>query len=115
MSETLELRDLRSALRRRWWIPALVALAGVGLGLVAAADITPVHPAQGTLPAGPVSSTDIPSTTLRASESLASFYAHLARRQVVPQPLTQALGLTVPWDELRTRCSAVPPSQNARF
>jgi capsular polysaccharide biosynthesis protein len=115
MSETLELRDLRTALRRQWWIPAALALGGLVVGMVAATNVSPVYRAKGTLLVGPVNSTVIRSTTLRASESLAAFYADLARRQVVLDPVTKTLNLATPWDRLRNSVSAVTPDQNPRL
>ena len=83
MSDTLEWRDLATSTARRWWIPLVLALLAAGIGGYAATSLVGVHRAEGTLLVGPLNSTITRSTTLRASESLAAFYADVARRQVV--------------------------------
>ena len=115
MDDGVELRDLRAEFRRRWWIPAFLAVAGIVLGLLVAKQVAPVHRAQGSLLVGPINGTVTLSTTLRASESLAAFYADLARRQVVLDPATQNLRLSTPWEELRNQVSAVVSEQNPRL
>ena len=114
MSDTVELRGLGQRVRRRWWVPAVLAIAGVVLGVAVSDQVAPVHRAQGTLLVGPINGTVTKSTTLRASESLATFYADLARRQVVLDPVVDTLRLSTSWEELRTQVSAVIPDRNPR-
>lgn len=114
MSETAEWRDLRESALRRWWIPLLLAVVGAALGVYAASNLDPVYRSQGTLLVGPLDSTVTRSTTLRASESLAIFYADVARREVVLVPVREQLGLSMSLDDLRSSVSAVVPDQNPR-
>jgi len=114
MGDTIELRGLGHLLRRRWWVPALLAIAGVVLGVALSDTIAPVHRSQGTLLVGPINGTVTKSTTLRASESLAIFYADLARREVVLGPVVDSLHLSMSWEELRNEVNAVIPDQNPR-
>ena len=114
MSDTLGWGDLVTSTRRRWWIPAVLALVGAILGVYAASNLNPVYRSQGTLLVGPLNSTVSRSTTLRASESLAVFYADIARREVVLVPVRRQLGLSMSVDDLRNSVSAVVPDQNPR-
>jgi succinoglycan biosynthesis transport protein ExoP len=114
MDDAVELRDLGRQLRRRWWAPVLLAVVGVVVGVLVAGRMAPVYRAQGTLLVGPLSGSVTLSTTLRASESLAAFYADLARRQVVLEPVVKSLQLQTSWEELREQVSAVIPDQNPR-
>jgi capsular polysaccharide biosynthesis protein len=114
MSDTIELRGLGHPLRRQWWVPVLLAIAGVFVGVTVSGLVAPVHRAQGTLLVGPINGTVTKSTTLRASESLAILYADLARRQVVLDPVVKSLHLSRSWEDLRTHVSAVIPDQNPR-
>jgi succinoglycan biosynthesis transport protein ExoP len=114
MSDAIELRGLVQRVRRRWWVPAGLAIAGVVLGVAVSDQVSPVHRAQGTLLVGPINGTVTKSTTLRASESLATFYADLARRQVVLDPVVDTLRLSRSWAELRNHVSAVIPDRNPR-
>ena len=74
----------------------------------------PVHRSQGTVLVGPLDSTVTRSTTLRASESLATFYADLARRELVLVPVRERLGLSMSLEQLRTSVSATVPDENPR-
>jgi succinoglycan biosynthesis transport protein ExoP len=114
MSDTLDLRDLAHNARRLWWVPVAMAVVGASLGVLAATNLNPVHRAQGTVLVGPLDSTVTRSTTLRASESLATFYADLARREVVLVPVRERLGLSTSLAQLRNSVSAVVPEQNPR-
>ena len=73
-----------------------------------------MHRSQGTVLVGPLDSTVTRSTTLRASESLATFYADLARRELVLVPVRERLGLEMPLEQLRTSVSATVPDENRR-
>jgi hypothetical protein len=114
MSDEIELRDLGRRIRHRWWAPAILAVAGIVLGVAVSGWVAPIHRAQGTLLVGPINGTVTRSTTLRASESLADLYADLLRRQVVLAPVVKSLNLSTSWEELRDHVSAVVPDQNAR-
>jgi polysaccharide biosynthesis transport protein len=114
MGDDIEFRDVGRLLRRRWWVPAILAVAGVVLGVAVSGWIAPIHRAQGTLLVGPINGTVTKSTTLRASEDLATFYADLLRRQVVLEPVVESQHLSMSWEQLRDNVSAVIPDQNAR-
>ena len=96
MSDTLDWRDIAHITTRRWWIPVILAVLGALLGVYAATSLAPVHRSQGTVLVGPLDSTVTRSTTLRASESLATFYADMARRELVLVPVSERLGLEMP-------------------
>jgi len=115
MNDAVELRDLGDEFRRRWLIPAVLAVAGVVLGMFVADRVAPLYRAQGSLLVGPINGTVTRSTTLRASESLATFYADIARRQVVLGPVAGNLRLSMSWTELRNEVSAVVADQNPRL
>jgi capsular polysaccharide biosynthesis protein len=114
MSDTLAWRDLTTRTLRRWWIVLALALVGAAMGVVATASFAQVYRAEGTVLVGPINSTITRSTTLRASESLATFYADMARREVVLQPVRDRLGLPLSVDALRESVSARVPDQNPR-
>jgi len=114
MSDTLAWRELATSTVRRWWIPLVLAVVGAVLGVYAASNLNPVYRAQGTVLVGPLDSTVSRSTTLRASESLAVFYADMARREVVLAPVRKQLKLSMSLDDLRNAVSAVVPDQNPR-
>jgi polysaccharide biosynthesis transport protein len=114
MSDTLDWRYLTTTTLRRWWIPLVFAIVGAGLGVFAASTLNPVHRSEGTVLVGPLDSTATRSTTLRASESLATFYADLARREVVLAAVRERLDLTTSVDDLRTSVSATVPERNPR-
>jgi hypothetical protein len=52
---------------------------------------------------------------VRTSENLALFYADMARRQIVLEPVVRQLGLRQPWFQVRDRVSAVVPATNLRL
>lgn len=115
MRDKMELNDVARGVRRRWWIPALLGLVGVNVGVVAAMQVPAVHRSEATLLVGPTDGEVTYSSTIRASENQAAFYADMARRQVVLQPVVQTLGLRKSWDDLRDDVSAVVPTQNLRL
>ncbi len=114
MSDALVWRDLIASTLRRAWIPLALALVGAGLGAFGAVSFSPVYRSEGTVLVGPINSTITRSTTLRASESLATFYADMARREVVLKPVRSRLGLSLSVDALRNAVSARVPDQNPR-
>jgi succinoglycan biosynthesis transport protein ExoP len=115
VNQMLELEDVVEGILRRWWILLVLALCGIGIGLMAAQNISPVYRSQSTVLVGPTNGTVTHSTTIRASESLAAFYADLARRQIILGPVIERLHLQTTWEVLRTRVSAAVPSQNMRL
>lgn len=114
MSDMLDWRVLARSTLRRWWLPVALALVGAVLGVYASTNLNPVYRSQGTVLVGPLDSTVTRSTTLRASESLAVFYADLARREAVLVPVRERLDLSMSLDELRNSVSAMVPDQNPR-
>ena len=115
MSQSLEFHELGAGIRRRWWIPFLLALIGVGVGIGADRNVPVVYRSAATVLVGPTNGAVTHSSTVRASESLATFYADMVRRQTVLQPVVDNLGLNIPWYQLRDQVSAVVPSQNLRL
>ena len=114
MSDMLDWRVLARSTLRRWWLPVALALVGAVLGGYASTNLIPVYRSQGTVLVGPLDSTVTRSTTPRVSESLAVFYADLARREAVLVPVRERLGLSMSLDELRNSVSATVPDQTPR-
>lgn len=114
MDDTVALKDLARTARGRWWIPMLLLIAGGVAGVLATSTVDRVHHAEGSLLVGSLEDSVTRSTTLRASESQAAFYADLARRQVVLSAVAKRLEPRVPWQELRTQVSATVPEKNPR-
>lgn len=115
MTERLTLDELARAIRRRWWIPALLAVIGGTAGLGAALQVPPVYRSEATVLVGPTQGAVTHSSTIRASEDLATFYADMARRQLVLQPVVERLRPRMSWVALRDEVSAVVPPQNPRL
>lgn len=115
MTERLALEEIARATRLRWWIPALLAVVGGVLGIVAADQVPKIYRADATVLVGPTQGAVTHSSTIRASEDLATFYADMARRQIVLQPVVDRLRLRMSWVALRDQVSAVVPPQNPRL
>lgn len=115
MTDTVDLREIASAIRRLWWIPLVLALVGVTTGLTAYDRVPSIYRSQATVLVGPTDGAVTQSSTVRTSEDLAKFYADLARRQIILDPVTRHLGLQDSWSELRDRVSAVVPKENLRL
>lgn len=115
MSDSVQLRDLTRFVRRVWWIPAVLAVAGAALGMAAPSNVAPVYRSEATVLVGPTDGSITQTSTIRASEDLAAFYADMARRQIVLQPVVKSLDLPQSWVELRNQISAVVPRENLRI
>lgn len=115
VSERLDLRELARDVRRLWWIPAFFALAGLVVGNAASARVPPVFRSQATVLVGPTNGAVTHTSTIRTSEDLANFYADMARRQILLEPVAKRLDLPQSWAELRDQVSAVVPKENLRL
>lgn len=115
MTDSVQLRDLTGFVRRVWWIPVVLAFAGVTLGITTSTNVPPLYRSEATVLVGPTDGSITQTSTIRASEDLAAFYADMARRQVVLQPVVRRLGLPQSWVELRNQVSAVVPDENLRI
>lgn len=115
MNERTELRDLGEGIRRRLWIPVFFAIAGVVIGVIAALNVPIVYRSKATVLVGPTNGAVTHTSTIRTSEDLALFYADMARRQIVLDPVIDRLQLQTPWSILRNQVSAVVPTQNLRL
>lgn len=115
MDDTLSLNEVTHRLRRTWWIPLLLLVAGAVAAVLATGRIDKVHHAQGTVVVGSVDADVTKSSSLRASESLARFYADLARRQVVLSKVAARLPDHPSWLSLRDQVSASVPDSNPRL
>ncbi|HEU4515263.1 MAG TPA: Wzz/FepE/Etk N-terminal domain-containing protein [Nocardioidaceae bacterium] len=111
----LDLRDLAKDLRRMWWIPTFMALAGLTVGNAAAAQVEPIYRSEATVLVGPTNGAVTHTSTIRTSEDLANFYADMARRQIILEPVVEKLDLGQSWSELRDQVSAVVPDENLRL
>lgn len=115
MSERVGVDEVASRIRSYWWIPVVLAVIGGVLGVTAARTVPPVHRAEATVLVGPTQGAVTHSSTIRASEDLATFYADMARREIVLRPVVQRLHLPMAWSELRNQVSALVPPQNLRL
>ncbi|HSE10905.1 MAG TPA: hypothetical protein VLB29_19740 [Nocardioidaceae bacterium] len=115
MTDNVQLRDLVRFVGRVWWIPVVLAVLGATLGIAASRNVPPVYRSEATVLVGPTDGSITQTSTIRASEDLAAFYADMARRQVVLEPVTERLDLPQTWAELRNQVSAVVPSENLRI
>jgi succinoglycan biosynthesis transport protein ExoP len=93
----------------------VLAVVGGMLGVTAARTVPPVQRSQATVLVGPTAGAVAHSSTIRASEDLATFYADMARREKVLGPVTERLNLPLKWFELRNQISASVPPQNLRL
>src|SRR5512145_2125489 len=115
MTDSVQLRDLTGFVRRVWWIPVVLAFAGVTLGITTSTSVPPLYRSEATVLVGPTDGSITQTSTIRASEDLAAFCANMARRQVVLQQVVRRLGLPQSWVELRNQVSAVVPDENLRI
>lgn len=112
MEDAVELREVGRKMRHLWWIPLLLAVIGATAGIFASGRIERVHRAEASLVVGSVDEPVTRDSTLNASESQAAFYADLARRQVVLQPVAEENGTT--WRALLPKVGAQVPDRNPR-
>lgn len=115
MREPMDLGDVAGGIRRRLWLPGILALAGAILGFYASTALPAVYRSQATLLVGPTNGSVTHSSTVSASQQLATFYADMARRELVLRPVVQQLHNGMAWFDLRDDVSAVVPPQNLRL
>jgi succinoglycan biosynthesis transport protein ExoP len=115
MSQDIAVSEIRRRILRYWWIPVLCALIGTAVGLIAPKTVPPLYRSQATVLVGSTEGSVTHSSTIRASEDLATFYADMARREVVLRPVVKDLNLPMTWDLLRNQVSATVPPQNPRL
>lgn len=115
MNQRIELRQVTAGFRARWWIPVVLAALGATLGAVVNWSTPTTYRAGATVLVGPTNGASAQGSTVKASEGLAPFYADLARRQLVLQPVLNSLGLGGTWVALRDRVSASIPATNNRI
>jgi succinoglycan biosynthesis transport protein ExoP len=115
MTQRVEVDEMVQRVKRYLWLPVVLAVVGGVLGVTATQTVPPVHRSQATVLVGPTAGSVAHSSTIRASEDLATFYADMARREVVLRPVTRELGLRLRWDLLRNQVSATVPPQNLRL
>jgi hypothetical protein len=77
--------------------------------------VPPVYRSEATVLVGPTQGAVTHSSTIKASEDLAMFYADMARRQLVLQPVVDRLRPRMSWVALRDEVSALVPPQNPRL
>lgn len=115
MRQNMDLGDVAGGIRRRWWLVMLLAVLGASAGYYTAANVPVIYRAEATILVGPTDGAVTHSSTIRASEDLAAFYADMARRQLVLDPVVRRLGLDGTWADLRDEVSAQVPAQNLRL
>jgi polysaccharide biosynthesis transport protein len=115
MTQDIAVAEVSRRIFRYWWIPVLLAVIGLAVGVGAARTVPAPHRSQATVLVGSTEGSVTHSSTIKASQDLAAFYADMARREVVLRPVAQRLNLRIPWDVLRNQVSAVVPPQNLRL
>ena len=115
MSQDIAVAEVSRRIFRYWWIPVLLAVIGTAVGLGAARTVPAPHRAQASVLVGSTAGSVTHSSTIKASQDLATFYADMARREVVLRPVVKRLNLHTSWDLLRNQVSAVVPPQNLRL
>ena len=115
VSQNMDLSEVSNGIKRRAWLVVAFAAIGAVVGYWLAATVPVVYRAQATLLVGPTNGSVTHSSTVNASEQLASFYADMARRQLVLEPVVQQLQLPFGWAALRNHVSAQVPPQNPRL
>lgn len=115
MNDQVQMSEVGWAFRRLWWIVVLLSAIGAAAGLTAAQNVPPVYRSQATLLVGPTDGAVTHTSTIRASEDLANFYADMARREIVLGPVNRRLGLDGTWVTLRNRVSSEVPDENPRL
>src|SRR5690348_4615450 len=115
MREPMDLGDVAGGIRRRLWLPGVLAVAGAILGFWASTALPAVYRSQATLLVGPTNGSVTHSSTVSASQQLATFYADMARRELVLRPVVEQLHNGMTWFDLRDDVSAIVPPQNLRL
>lgn len=115
MTQDIAVAEVSRRIFRYWWIPVLLAVIGLAVGVGAARTVPAPHRSQATVLVGSTEGSVTHSSTIKASQDLAAFYADMARREVVLRPVAQRLNLNISWDVLRNQVSAVVPPQNLRL
>ena len=115
MKEHLDLNEAAGGVRSRIWLPALTALLGAVLGFWLSTTLPVVYRSEATLLVGPTNGSVTHSSTVAASSQLATFYADMARRELVLRPVVRQLHTRTGWIALRNNVSAVVPPQNLRI
>src|SRR6478672_6597780 len=115
MSQDIAVAEVSRRIFRYWWIPVLLAVIGTAVGLGATRTVPAPHRAQASVLVGSTAGSVTHSSTIKASQDLATFYADMARREVVLRPVVKRLNLHTSWDLLRNQVSAVVPPQNLRL
>lgn len=109
-NEFVELRSVATAIRRRWWLVLLSAVAAGVVGYFVSINQTPVYKATTSLLVGSsIQSAAVNRNDLQASEQLAATYADLTRRQPVLQRAIDELEIDMSWGQLRGRVTTDVP------
>jgi non-specific protein-tyrosine kinase len=114
MSELTELRKFAREVWRRWWLVALLTLAGASISYWRTDQQERVYEATATVIVGQsLQSTDPDTQDLQTSNRLAFTYGMIVRRQPIMEGTVQALNLDMGWRQLRSRVTSyvIPESQ----
>ena len=98
----------------RWWIVVILTVLGASIGFARYALEDPTYEATSTLLIGqPLSNAKVDQNALETGQRLAATYADLATREPVLGGAVRQLGLSVPWQELRSRVHATVPADQS--
>lgn len=104
MDNFLELQQIVSILKKRWWILVLGSLAGVVIGYGITQSQPRVYEATATVIVGEsIQASEISRDDIAARDVFAQTYAELARRQPVLDGVKKTLNLDVSLNQLKDR------------
>lgn len=103
--------DFLGAARKRWPALLIVTLLAAVLGFVASMAMPRVYQGSASLLVGDFAGDNVTSNTVQASQSLASTYADVARREPILAPVAKQLGLAS-WRNLAGRVHVRVPRES---
>ncbi|UJP41135.1 polysaccharide biosynthesis tyrosine autokinase [Cellulomonas palmilytica] len=107
----MEIGDYLTALRKRWWAVALLAVLGAGLGYVQASGATPLYRSTAKVWVSLAQGSDVTELVQGSTytRNLVESYVQLTTVPLVLEPVIQDLGLTVTSRQLAAVVSAEAP------
>lgn len=111
MDDFVNLRQVITTIVKWWWLLILTTIIAAVIGYAISQRQPPVFQAATTIIVGQsIQATELDRNDIQTSESLASTYANIARRQPVLQSVVDRLSLTDTWKQLKSRVTVKPVS-----
>jgi capsular polysaccharide biosynthesis protein len=104
--------DFIDAMRRRWLLLIVAAVAGAALGLGASMAMSPVYEGTASLLVGDFEDGNVSNNEILAMQSLAATYADIARREPVLSRAAKDLGPGADWHRLRASGHVRVPNES---